>query len=185
MFYQEDHLQPAKGWDIAIELAPCATSKEASLPTPTLPLALTNEQPSSELLYNKIAPLTATEKLSEFEQKVEQMTAENNQIVASIQNGQLIREDLTSVAERWSSFLRLKDRELKDADRQFHGLRLIKETSKAQLYREVLMKSKASRLDQVALRTSPETSGRVKRDKGRKRKLASNVENDRGFSKER
>ena len=185
MFYQEDHLQSAKGWDIAIELAPCATPEETSLPTPTLPLALTNEEPSSELLYNKIAPLTATEKLSEFEQKVEQMTAENNQIVASIQNGQLIREDLTSVAEQWSSFLRLKDRELKDADRQFHGLRLIKETSKAQLYREVLMKSEASRLDQVALRTSPEISGRVKRDKERKRKLASNVENDRGFSKER
>ena len=150
MFYQEDHLQPAEGWDIAIELAPCATPEEASLPTPTLHLALTNEEPSSELLYNKIAPLTATEKLSEFEQKVEQMTAENNQIVASIQNGQLIREDLTSVAEQWSSFLRLKDRELKDADRQFHGLRLIKETSKDELYREVLMKSKASRLDQAA-----------------------------------
>ena len=112
-------------------------------------------------------------------------SAENNQIVASIQNGQLIREDLTSVAEQWSSFLRLKDRELKDADRQFYGLRLIKETSKAQLYREVLMKSKASRLDQVAIRTSPEISGRVKRDKERKRKLASNVENDGGFSKER
>ena len=112
-------------------------------------------------------------------------SAENNQIVASIQNGQLIREDLTSVAEQWSSFLRLKDRELKDADRQFYGLRLIKETSKAQLYREVLMKSKASRLDQVAFRTSPEISGRVKRDKERKRKLASNVENDGGFSKER
>ena len=151
MFYQEDHLQPAEGWDIAIELAPCATPEEASLPTPTLPLALTNEQLSSELLYNKIAPLTATEKpLSEFEQEVEQMTAENNQIVASIQNGQLIREGLTSVAEQWSSFLRLKDRELKDADREFHGLRLIKETSKAELYHEVLMKSKASRLDQVA-----------------------------------
>ena len=150
LFYQEDHLQPAEGWDIAIELAPCAKPEEASLPTPTLPLALTNEQPSSELLYNKIAPLTATEKLSEFEQKVEQMTAENNQIVASIQNGQLIREGLTSVAEQWSSFLRLKDRELKDADRQFHGLRLIKETSKDELYREVLMKSKASRLDQAA-----------------------------------
>ena len=48
------------------------------------------------------------------------------------------------------SFLRLKDRELKGADRQLHGLRLIKETNKAELYREVLMKSKASRLDQVA-----------------------------------
>ena len=146
-FYQEDHLQPGEGWDIAIELAPCATPEETSLPTPTLPLALTNEEPSSELLYNKIAN---TEKLSEFEQKVEQMTAENNQIVTSIQKGQLIREDLTSVAEQWSFFLRLKDRELKDANRDFHGLRLIKETSKAQLYREVLMKSEASRLDQVA-----------------------------------
>ena len=71
-------------------------------------------------------------------------------MVASIENGQLIREGLTSVAEQWSSFLRLKDRELKDADRQLHGLRLIKETNKAELYREVLMKSKASRLDQVA-----------------------------------
>ena len=66
------------------------------------------------------------------------------------QNDQLVKESLESVAEQWGSFLRLKDKELKDADREFHGLSLVKEATKAELYREVLMKGKASHLAQVA-----------------------------------
>ena len=66
------------------------------------------------------------------------------------QNDQLVKESLESVAEQWGSFLRLKDRELKDADREFHGLSLVKEATKAELYREVLMEGKASHLAQVA-----------------------------------
>ena len=66
------------------------------------------------------------------------------------QNDQLVKESLESVAEQWGSFLRLKDKELKDADREFHGLWLVKEATKAELYREVLMKGKASHLAQVA-----------------------------------
>ena len=66
------------------------------------------------------------------------------------QNDQLVKESLESVAEQWCSFLRLKDRELKDADREFHGLSLVKEATKAELYREVLMEGKASHLAQVA-----------------------------------
>ena len=66
------------------------------------------------------------------------------------QNDQLVKESLESVAEQWGSFLRLKDKELKDADRKFHGLSLVKEATKAELYREVLMKGKASHLAQVA-----------------------------------
>ena len=66
------------------------------------------------------------------------------------QNDQLAKESLESVAEQWGSFLRLKDKELKDADREFHGLSLFKEATKAELYREVLMKGKASHLAQVA-----------------------------------
>ena len=64
------------------------------------------------------------------------------------QNSQ--NDQLISVAEQWGSFLRLKDKELKDADREFHGLSLFKEATKAELYREVLMKGKASHLAQVA-----------------------------------
>mgnify|MGYP001798055964 CR=1 FL=1 len=82
--------------------------------------------------------------------KVQELIAQNDQLTESLEEDKMVEHRLTGIAKQWLLFSKMKDRELKDAERKFRGLSLIKEAAKAQLYEEVLIKGKAAQRFQEA-----------------------------------
>ena len=82
--------------------------------------------------------------------KVQELIAQNDQLTESLEEDKMVEHRLTGIAKQWLLFSKMKDRELKDAERKFRGLSLIKEAAKAQLYEEVLIKGKTAQRFQEA-----------------------------------
>ena len=128
--------------------APCALPEDSSLPSPTLTF-------TSELNYYKkpsfqAVPLTMHDRPLNMVSKVQELIAQNDQLTESLEEDKMVEHRLTGIAKQWLLFSKMKDRELKDAERKFRGLSIIKEAAKAQLYEEVLIKGKTAQLFQEA-----------------------------------